>query len=261
MYWARQWSKAVTNASSRKGWNLFSNHDFAHWYDIQLEHSNYPGALLEIIKSRLSKETSLLDIGAGTGAFAVPMARVVNKVTAVEPSLAMAKILLGKMNGQGNIHVVNQCWEDIKADEMGSHDMVLAVNSLYRITDIVSALKKMIALSRKHLFIIMSCKSSFYNDIWHAFKEEAYRGPPSFLHLYNVLCQLHIFANIEMVKTKYNHVYADMDQAVNYWETRLNLGLEQKNSLRAYLGEKLIAKNGALFFAEQVSNAVIWVEK
>ncbi len=261
MYWARQWSKAVTNASSRKGWELFFNHDFAHWYDVQLKHSNYPGALLEMIKRHLSTETSLLDIGAGTGAFAIPMARVANKVTAVEPSLAMAKILLGKMNGQKNIHVVNQYWEDIKADEMGPHDMVLAVNALYRITDIVSALKKMIALSRKHLFIIMSCKSSFYHDIWHAFKKRAYSGPPSFLHLYNVLCQLGIFANIEWVKTKTNHVYADMDQAVNYWQSRLNLGPGKENSLRAYLEKKLVAEHGALFFAEQVSNAVIWVKK
>ena len=261
MDWAEEWSRAVLNASSRKGWTLFSKRDFAQWYDLQLKYSDYPGIFLEKIQNRLKKNYTLLDIGAGTGAFAIPISKKIRKVTAVEPSREMAGSLREKMNGQKNIHIVNKWWEDVKLNEINMHDMVIAANSLYQITDIVSALKKMLSLVKKHLYIIMSCRSDFYNDIWRQFKREAYHPPPTHIHLYNILYELGVLASIEMIKIKHSYVYLDMSQAVKYWSVRLDLDKNQKDHLRLYLENKLGYIKDKPYYEEEGYSAIIWYDK
>ncbi len=261
MEWAEEWSRAVINASSRKGWPLFSSKDFASWYDLQLKYSNYPGILLKKIQNRLDIRSTLLDIGAGTGAFAVPIAKTVRRVTAIEPSLAMSSIMAKKMNGLKNMHIINQWWEDISINDLGMHDTVIAANSLYRIKDIIPALKKMISLAEKNIFIIMSCGSCFYHQIWQEFKKEQYCPAPSFIFLYNILCQLKILASIEMVKKTHSHIYKDIGQAADYWQARLGLCPGQRDSLVNYLESRLMRKNGVLCLEEQGHDALIWYEK
>lgn len=48
-------------------------------------YKNYPGTTLEKMKHYLSPNSTVLDIGAGDGAYIVPLARVVREVTTVEP--------------------------------------------------------------------------------------------------------------------------------------------------------------------------------
>ena len=90
-HWTDQWRDFVRESSyihilkERK----ISNDQF--WrsygvYDQILNHSGYPGEILNRIFSFISPGTSLLDIGAGTGAFSIPLSRQTSRTVVVDPS-------------------------------------------------------------------------------------------------------------------------------------------------------------------------------
>ncbi len=260
MNWSDEWRKLVLGSSLRRGGDPFTSREFVEWYDLQLAHNGYPGIMLDKIRSHLNKNSTVLDIGAGTGAFAIPLTQEVKEVTVVEPSAEMLTHLRRKMDTP-NLRIINQRWEDVDLEEIGQHDMIIAAHSLYDITDIETALKKMISATKKHLYIIMGAgKSSFYTDIWRRFKEGEYHPPPSFIHLYNVLYELGISANVEMIKTPRDQVYLSIEQAAKHWIIRLDLPPEKKDELRAYLLNCLKEKEGMLYLKEEGQSAVICVE-
>jgi len=261
MNWSDEWRKLVLGSSLRKRGDPFTSGEFVGWYDLQLEHNNYPGVLLDKVQRHLDKNSTVLDIGAGTGAFALPLARLVKAVTMVEPSPEMIRVLSNKIGHLTNVRIITKRWEDVDIKESGRHDMVLAAHSLYGTVDIETALKKMLSAANTQVCLITGVGPvNFYADIWRRFKDEEYHPPPSFIHLYNVLYQLGIAANVEMVKVSHNQVYLNIEQAVKLWQTRLDPGLERKDELRAYLLSCLEEKEGVIYRKEEGKSAIISVE-
>jgi SAM-dependent methyltransferase len=161
MNWSDKWRELVLRSSFRKGRSPFTIGEFVEWYDLQLEHNNYPRVLLDKVQRHLDKHSTVLDIGAGTGAFALPLARLVRAVTVVEPSAEMLTRLCRNMDTT-NIRIINKRWEDVDLEEIGQHDLVLA--------------------AKEHFcFIIRVGRQDFYADIWRHFKgEESIPRPASF---------------------------------------------------------------------------------
>ncbi|MCL0057617.1 hypothetical protein M1N05_00910 [Dehalococcoidales bacterium] len=77
MNWSDEWRKLVLGSSLRKRGDPFTSGEFVEWYELQLEHNNYPGVLLDKVQRHLNENSTVLDIGSGTGAFAIPLAREV----------------------------------------------------------------------------------------------------------------------------------------------------------------------------------------
>lgn len=75
----------------------FYEQRFAEEYDRRLREENYPGELFEEVISELSAGSSILDCGAGSGLFTIPLVLSGYSVIAVEPSLAMIDILKRKV--------------------------------------------------------------------------------------------------------------------------------------------------------------------
>lgn len=261
MKWSKEWQKLIMKSSNRKGWSLFFKENFVKWYDLQLEYNSYPGVLLDRVQSRLDNSSTVLDVGAGTGAFTIPIAREIREVTVVEPSNEMLMRLCSKVDDLTNIHLINKRWEDVNINDIGMYDMVIAANSLYRIADIAEALKKMLSAAKKYLYIIMECRSNFCKKIWHQFKKEEYNTPPSFIHLYNILYELGVFANVDIIKIPRSQIYLDIKQAVRHWLIRLDLQPEEEDKLQAYLLRHLKEKDGMLYLKEEGQSAIIWYEK
>jgi protein-L-isoaspartate O-methyltransferase len=255
--WSDKWRELVLRSSLRKGRSPFTIGEFVEWYDLQLEHNNYPGVLLDKVQRHLNKHSAVLDIGAGTGAFALPLARLVEAVTVVEPSAEMLTRLRRNMDTT-NIRIINKRWEDVDLEEIGRHDLVLAAHSLYGIADIETELKKMLAAANgRFCFIIRVGRQDFYADTWRRFKGEEFRSPPGFIHLFNMLYELGLAANVEMVQTSRDQVYVNIEQAVKHWRVRLDLAPEKEDELRVYLLDFLKERDGKLYWREERPTAVI----
>jgi precorrin-6B methylase 2 len=84
-------------------------------------------------KLTIDSKCTVLDIGAGTGALAIPLSKMVSHVTAVEPSEVMLSCLKENMlEGKiANIDVINKRWEEvIPFEDVNKHDVLIASYSL-----------------------------------------------------------------------------------------------------------------------------------
>ncbi|MCL0042291.1 class I SAM-dependent methyltransferase [Thermodesulfovibrionales bacterium] len=260
MNWSDEWRKLVSGSSLRKRGDPFTSGEFVEWYDLQLEHNNYPGVLLEKVQRHLNENSTVLDIGAGTGAFALPLAQLVKAVTVVEPSVEMLARLRRKMD-TNTIRIINKRWEDVDIEEIGRHDLVLAAHSLYGTVDIETALKKMLSAAKTQVCLVIGVGTvDFYADVWRRFKGEEFHSSPSFIHLYNLLYELGLAANVEMVQTVRDQVYLNLEQAVKHWRVRLDIVPEKEDELREYLLSCLEEREGLFYRKEEGKNAIISVE-
>ena len=131
----------------------FSNRDYAEFYDRQQRDAGYPGALLPPVISELDGFRRVIDIGAGTGFFAIPLAGAGHMVTAVEPSREMSLVMQGKCSPEvsGRISVVNEKWESWTGE---FHDAAICVHSIYPMDDPVKGISLMLASAGKRIIIV-----------------------------------------------------------------------------------------------------------
>ncbi len=100
--------------------------------------------------------SSIIDIGAGPGAFSVHFAREAKQVVSLEPTEIMAQYLKKEVESRklNNIKVVRNTWEEVDIEKegyRGSFDLVFA--SMSPGLNSLETIEKALACSRKYLFI------------------------------------------------------------------------------------------------------------
>ncbi|MDW8215616.1 MAG: class I SAM-dependent methyltransferase [Roseiflexaceae bacterium] len=126
---------------------------YAECYDERAGDASAIAQTLALIRDLVHPNDTLLDIGAGTGRFTLPLAQRVRHVTALDQSAAMLAVLRRKAHACGvtNITFLEVDWQDAT---VVPHDVVLAAWSIYRLIDLRAALEKMVAAARRALVII-----------------------------------------------------------------------------------------------------------
>jgi SAM-dependent methyltransferase len=170
---------------------------------------------------------TVLDMGAGTGRLAVPIAGMVSHVTALDSSEGMLGHLRNRMEAEGraNYTCVVKRWEDVEVGvDLPVHDVVIAAFSL-GFYDVGSALLKLDAAAKRsvHLFWHMGewrepQEMSLYTAV-HG--EEANRrvGYPDALFLVNILHDYGIYADIRIYRALWETVYDSPEEAAKHWIT------------------------------------------
>ncbi len=82
------------------------------WYQRALARSDYATRILGAIDLQLAGITSVLDVGAGCGALALPLAERIPRGTALEPAQPMAAALRAEAERRGlrRLTVVQAAW-------------------------------------------------------------------------------------------------------------------------------------------------------
>jgi SAM-dependent methyltransferase len=247
-------------------WNRREN---AERYDSTSRSEYDDRVMTTICGLDINKKSRVLDIGAGPGTLAIPLAPRVNEVTAVEPGEGMVEILNERMIKEGitNIRTITKRWEDIDlaTDLDGPYDVVIASLSL-TMEDIGQALQKMDAASRDSVYLFWFVDMPFwermYADLWKPLHGTDYHSGPKADCLFGVLYQTGIYPNVEMLPLIKEYRFTTQDEMTAFFRRRFNvMNTEQERLLDDYLKPLIRTQGSEIIISGDSTFAKIWWKK
>jgi hypothetical protein len=212
---------------------------------------------LDFLEPWLSPRKTVLDVGAGWGRHALPLAARVDWVTAVEPSEGMREL----MAAAPNLTVIASGWEDAVA---APADLVICCHVLYGVAEVVPFLEKLEASARERVFVYMREQPPPIpaEELWRALG--APRTPmPEFADLLNVLREMGVAPEVARLRYPSRLVYPSLEAAVD--EARAALGERWEEARgRAFLEARLVPEAGggvAWPAGEMVSGVAHWTPR
>jgi hypothetical protein len=261
--WVRAWTEALNQSglranlnrrgvASEKFWDNYNG-----WMEWQ-NRSQYPGLILERLKTFIRPEDTLLDIGAGAGAYLIPLAQVCRQVTAIEPSDGQFSRLCEniRQNSIKDPGLIHKRWEDVTLDEIGRHDIVLAAYS-FEMQDIAAALDKMILAAGRYCFLIHTAG----HDLTETLREQSGIQPgPDYIYLYNILYDAGYRPNVVIISRRYSLPVA---QQMSMFAMNPGLTEVQQQKLYGHLEStgRLEKHDGEIWVHRHHKDALIWLEK
>ncbi len=150
-------------------------------------------ATVETLRARLIPGETLLDVGAGGGRLALPLALTCSAVTAVEPSPSMCAVLRETADEYGieNVSIVEAGWVDAAVEPA---DVALCSNVVYVVENIGPFVRKLNDNARRLVLAIVfrSHPQSQFYGLWEQVHGEKRHGLPALPEFLPVLDQLGI---------------------------------------------------------------------
>ncbi len=235
--------------------------DYAHMFRVDPYRSD--DTLLNRLRQEVAPRHIVIDVGAGGGRLALPLALQCRQVLAVELSPSMAAVLLQQAAEYGinNISLVQAPWGDV---EVAPGDIALCVHVLYTIQDIGPFLRKLENHARQKVLIVLyqTAPQSQIYPLWKEVHEEERRPLPALPQLKKVLEELGIDAQIEMLPPPPSRGFDSLEQATEELSRRLYLahGSAKKGKLIEILPEKLEQVEGIFRIrdAQPMEPALVW---
>ena len=211
----------------------------------------------------------MLDIGAGPGTLAIPLALQVKGVTAVEPGAGMIAALKDRaaLEGITSITCIQKRWEDVDPvrDLTGPYDLVIASLSL-TMHDIREAVQKMDAVSCGEVCLYWFADLPFwermYADLVMPLHGRPYYPGPKADCLWNVLYQAGIYADVRMLPLDKEYRFPSRGEMTTFFKKRFGVTTrEQEQVLDEYLSRLIRTDGGDIVISGESTFAKIWWKK
>ncbi|MDY6934542.1 MAG: methyltransferase domain-containing protein [Spirochaetota bacterium] len=201
----------------------FHDRQFACAYEKRLSAEGYPGVLLDIVLEEIDEGRTIIDVGAGTGFFSIPLARMGYRVIAIEPSPEMVKLFMEKINEQFSQLVSLNCidWESWHKDR---GDNLICIHSIYGMQNIDAAIKKMSCFSNKSILIIKagSGTKSLSEIICKSLNIK--RGYSDFFYKIEMILQKNgLKYRHRRIEQRRNYIFIDLNKEAEYYCKRLDI--------------------------------------
>lgn len=207
----------------------------------------------------------VLDVGAGTGRYAIPLAELGARVTAIEPNGAMADLLEQDARARGVSVAMERGEWPAAAERVGSGDVVLCAHVVYPIADVVPFIRALDRAARCAVVMVarLGQPDEAMAPVFSAVHDEERAPMPSLPDLYNLLLQLGIAASVTMhpFETRWN--YPDADAAVADAAGRVGIGPDSPRwaALEGAVRSRLVPRGDEVWLApRQAWQGVIWWE-
>ncbi|MFQ5825815.1 MAG: class I SAM-dependent methyltransferase [Dehalococcoidia bacterium] len=216
--------------------------------------------LTEFVLKSLGPQSTVLDIGAGTGRWSIPMAKIAQKVTAIDPSPAMLAVLRQRIEAAGlaNIDVVQARWEEL---EVEPHQVALCSHAMYASPDLLGFVHKMERSALWRCFLVMRVPSP--DGIIGELSLRIYgqrHDSPNFIVGYNILCEAGILANVLMESETRPWTNDSLDDALE--RAKRHLGLrhnpEHDSMIHHLLTQRLTFRDGKYRWPDGMRSALVW---
>jgi len=221
-----------------------------------------PDSSRDLLLTYVDKSKTVLDIGAGTGAWALLLAPKAQRVTAVEPSPAMIEVLRENIAAEGvnNIGIVQGSWPGA---EVELHDLSLCSHAMYGVADFSAFVRRMMAVTRQTCFLLTI--ATLADGVMAQAALRVWGQPhdsPNFVIAYNALVQMGIYASVQIENTPPWGAWKSESLDAAYAEIKGKLGLmgpsEHDDFLMGLLRENLVERDGAWIWPPSMRSALIY---
>ena len=184
-----------------------------------------------------------LDVGAGTGRYAVPLARAGHEVVAVEPSAGMRAMLEG---AHPRITVVPEPWPVAVARA----EIAFAAHVLYLVADVGPFLDAMTEAATRSCFVLLAAihSDAMLDPLWRHFHGAPRATNPTFLDVVALLQERGQRARVEVVRGIGGTGYRAVGDALPDLREQLALPADAATTreLRGVLRDWLVPHRGRL---------------
>jgi len=215
------------------------------------------------LKRFVNRDSTVIDIGAGIGRLAIPIARIADKVTVLEPSKTNLMFLQenAKRTGVNNLVYAESLWSDFAIHE--KYDLVFSVWSP-AIRD-PSSLLKMHQASKGYCALVTSAapygNTDFLDHVYPLIRNEPYNPIYSYIHIMSALNKHGIYPNVETWNAHAEITHENMDKALNYWKAFLvyysDVTEEMEEKLRQYYQSRM-NPDGTYNYSSNGVACMIW---
>lgn len=240
--WNSLWRELVAikarnrNSASREDPWIDRAHKFKEGVNRRWEQAD---SSRDFILAQLDNDSTLLDIGAGTGAWSLLLSPHIKQITAIEPSDSMIAVMRESLTAGDiqNVSILQGSWPDVTVE---LHDFSLCSHAMYGYPDLCTFIMQMTACTRRMCFLLL--RAPAMNGIRAEAAQHLWGQPldsPNFVVAYNVLIQMGIYASVLMENTGYwkPRTSASLEEALS--RLKRGLGLTDSDEHDAYLVELL----------------------
>ena len=211
--WSKLWQQASTKDRRRRkkpaDWD-----QKADAFARRTLHSVYTEKFIRLLSPQ--PDWNVLDIGCGPGTLALPLARQVKTVTALDFSAKMLEILKKRAKNE-NLHNI-QChqlsWEDDwEAHGIKPHDVAIASRSM-AVTDLKGALLRLNGFATQRACLTDRVKHGPKDPDAFAAIGRKKRSTPDYIYTINLLYQMGILPKVDYIRLEDKLHYSSFPEAL-----------------------------------------------